>query len=129
MPVIPSAPAPAVGLISIGPVVVNHGDPKFSWDSNATGHGIMPASVSGSCLWHQAKTLLELVNNPAAQATVGGRTGVTEWIEYGGPLLSDLTGYYLLGAFTLAPSQEHSLAGPDGDVDFALDCFYLGDVA
>lgn len=128
MPVVPSSPPSTVGLISIGPVVINHGDPKFTWDSNASQHGSMPASVSGSCLWYQAMTLLELVNNPAVRRTVGGRTGVQEWIEYGGPLLIGLTGYYLLETFRLAPDQEHSLAGPEGDVAFSLDCVYMGDV-
>ena len=129
MPVVPSTPPSTVGLISIGPVVVNHGDPKFTWDSNASQHGIMPASVSGSCLWYQAQTLLELVNNRDARSTVGGRTGVLEWIEYGGPLLANLSGYYLLDTFSLAPEHVHSLSGIEGDVAFALSCHYLGDMA
>ena len=129
MPIIPSTPPSTVGLISIGPVVINHGDPKFTWDAASTQHGIMPSSVSGSCLWYQALTLLELTNNPDAQATVGGRTGVPAWIAYGGPLLVGLSGDYLLEPFRLAADQGHSLAGIEGDVEFSLVCHYLGDLA
>lgn len=129
MPVIPSTPPSTVGLISIGPVSINHGDPQFSWDANPTGHGILTGTLGGSCLWFQAQTLRELVNNPDNRTTVASYTGVLEWVIFGGDLLADLTGYYLLLGFNYSPSQQHSLAGIEGDVPFTVSFAYLGDLA
>lgn len=114
-------------LVSIGPVVISHGDPEFSFDSSPTEHGIRTGSVGGSISWAAAQTLSELVANPATQTTIAGRTGVLEWLEFDDALLGAFTGYYLLESFGIAAGQKDSLT--TADVPFTLQAAYLGALA
>ncbi len=116
-----------MGLVAIGPVAISHGDPKFATSGGPTNHGIESVTIAGSCAWADVHTLRELVNNPSAQTTIGGRTGVLEWLEYDDDLLEPLTGYYLLGRFSLDAGQRDSLT--DTDAPFTLSAAYLGDMA
>lgn len=127
MPVVPpSSSAPGVtGLIGIGSVVISHGDPKFSWTAAPTSHGIRSCTISGSCLWLQADALEELVANEDRQTTIAGRTGVLEFIEFGGALLANRTGHYLLEDFKKDAGHEHSLNGVSGDVPFTIIAAYV----
>lgn len=116
-----------MGLVAIGPVTISHGNPQFGTSGAPTEHGIESVSISGSCSWAAAHTLRELVKNPDAQTTVGGRTGVLEWLEYDDDLLGPLTGYYLLEGFSIDAGQKDSLTTTDAP--FTLAAAYLGDLA
>lgn len=124
----PSAPAATGGLISIGAVTINHGDPTFSWSGGPTGHGIRRCTIGGSCTWQQADTLSELVANPDDRTTTAGITGVREYVVFGGVLLASKTGYYLLLDFDQSAEHRHSLRGVTGDVPFTLSAAFLGDL-
>ena len=116
-----------MGLVAIGPVAISHGNPQFGTAAAPTTHGIESVSISGSCSWSAVHTLRELVNNPAAQTTIGGYTGVLEWLEYDDDLLEPLTGYYLLERFNLDADQQDSLATTDAP--FTIQAAFLGDMA
>ena len=116
-----------MGLVSIGAAAIDHGDPVYSWRSSPDSHGIRAASIGGSASWAAAKTLGELVANPTGRQTVGGFTGVLEYIVFDDSLLSDLTGYYLLQDFTISAGQQDSLTTTD--VPFTLSAAYLGPLA
>ena len=116
-----------MGLAAIGPVAISHGNPQFGTSGAPTQHGIESVSISGSASWAAVHALRELVNNPAAQTTVGGRTGVLEWLDYDDDLLGTLTGYYLLEGFSVDADHKASLTTTD--VPFTLQAAYLGDVA
>lgn len=116
-----------MGLVSIGPVTVSHGDPQFGASATPLSHGIESFSIAGSCSWAAAHTLRELVKNPDARSTVGSRTGVLEWLEFDDALLEPFTGYYLLEAFSISAAQKDSLT--TADVPFTLSCAFLGDLA
>lgn len=117
-----------MSLVAIGPVAIDHGDPKFNWTSSPTAHGIRTCTIGGSCSFDAVKQLSELVNgaDPADRRTVGGRTGILEYIEFDDDLLDDLSGYYLLEGFGFDAEQQHSLAATD--VPFSLTAAYLGDL-
>lgn len=116
-----------MALTAIGPVTINHGDPSFSYSGGPTGHGIRTGSISGSASWAAVNTLSELVANPDAQTTIGGRTGVLEWLEFSDSLMGSKTGYYLLEDFTQDADHRASLTATD--VGFTLSAAYLGDMA
>lgn len=116
-----------MGLISIGPVSISHGNPDFGTSATPTNHGAESVSISGSCSWAASSTLRELVNNPDNQTTIGGHTGVLEWLEFDDDLLGDLTGYYLLENFSR--SADHKASLTTTDVPFTLTAAYLGDMA
>lgn len=116
-----------MALVSIGAVTISHGDPEFSWDSTPTSHGIRGGSISGSCSWTAVQTLSELIANPDTQTTIGGRTGVLEYLVFDDTKLGTFTGYYLLEQFTVSPDHRSSLTTTD--VPFSITCAFLGDVA
>ena len=109
-------------LATIGPIVIGHGDPQFSWASTPD-DGIRPGTISGSCSWAQAKQLSELVANRGRRTSVGGRSGVLEYIVFDDDLLDDFTGWYLLESFALSPAHKHSLTTTD--VPFTLSAAHL----
>lgn len=115
-----------MGLTAIGPVAISHGDPGFSSSAAPTTHGIEAVTISGSCSWAASSTLRELVLNPFAQTTVGGFTGVREWLYFDDDLLGDLEGEYLLQKFDRNAGQKDSLT--TADVPFTLTAVFLGDI-
>ncbi len=116
-----------MALTAIGPVTVSHGDPSFVANSAPTTHGIDDVTIAGSCSWTAEKQLREMVRNPDNRTTVGGRTGVLEWLAFDDTLLDDWTGYYLLETFNVTAGHTASLASTD--VPFTLTAAYLGDLA
>lgn len=116
-----------MGLVSIGPVSLFHGNPDFSWSAAPTSRSGQAASISGLTDWDEAHELRELIANPALQQTVGGSTGVLEWIEFDDDLLGPFTGYYLLTAFAMSPTQDSSVGG--SPVAFSLSADFIGDGA
>lgn len=116
-----------MGLVSIGPVAVSHGNPSFDADAVPTDHGIDSVTIAGSCSWAAAKSLRALVRNQANRTTKGGHTGILEWLVFDDDLLDDWTGYYIVEGFRLSAQQKDSLTTED--VPFTLSAAYLGDVA
>lgn len=113
-------------LNAIGPVPVIYRDPKLSWTSTPTGHGIRSCSITGLIELAKAQELSELVNNPAAQVTIGPATGVLEWIDMDGDVVGPFEGWYLLESFELSVEHQYSFNGPTGPTPFSLTCTYLG---
>ena len=116
-----------MGLVSIGPVTVSHGNPAFATGASPIGHGIESVTISGTCSWAASKTLRELVKNQDARVTKAGRTGVLEWLVFDDDLLDDLTGYYLLEG--MSRDADHSASLNTTDVAFSISAAFLGDVA
>ncbi len=112
-------------LVSIGAVAVDYRRPNLTWTGGPTTHGIRGCRIGGLVEDAAADTLSELVNNPSAQVTVGGFTGVQEYLIFTGTLAGK-TGYYLLENFD--ESTEHSLMFT-GFTAFSLTGAYLGDLA
>lgn len=107
-----------MALVSIGPVTISHGDPKFSDSAEADGKGIESVTITGSCSWAASDTLRELVKNPANRTTKAGYTGVLETLVFDDDLLASLTGDYILQRFARDADQQSSLTTTD--VSFTL---------
>lgn len=107
-----------MGLVSIGPVSISHGNPSFGSSASAVGHGIRSLTISGSCSWAAANTLEELVANQDNRTTKAGHTGVLEWLEFSDALLSSRTGDYILKDFGIDADHKASLTTTD--VPFTL---------
>lgn len=116
-----------MALTSIGTVTLTQYEPSLSWTSEPTRHGIRRCTISGRCDWTDADELSELVANPARQQTIGGFTGVLEFVTFSDSLLSPKTGYYLLESFEQSASHEHSVG--TAPVPFSISAAYLGDLA
>lgn len=117
------------GIRYIGPVAVDYRDPNVTWTSESI-NGIRSCSITGLVTWTQAQQLSELVNNPARRITVGGESGVLEYLDLDDFHIRSFKGWYLLQSFS-GPEVEHRfsvqvdrMAGP---VPFSLDAAYLGD--
>lgn len=106
-----------MGLIAIGPVAINHGDPKFSTSARPGARGIRSLAVSGSCSWAASDTLEELVANEN-QITIHGHTGILAWLTFDDSLMGSRTGDYIIDGFARDADQESSLT--EDDVPFTL---------
>lgn len=116
-----------MALTAIGPVTISHGNPAFATGAAPTTHGIEAVTITGTCSWDASKTLRELVKNPHTQTTVGGFTGVQEWLYFDDDLLDDMEGDYLLLSFDRDASHKDSLTTTA--VPFTLAAAFLGDDA
>ncbi len=114
----------AADLVSIGAVAVDYRRPSVKFSGGPTTHGIRACSIDGLVEDAAADTLSELVNNPAAQVSVGGFTGVQEYLTFTGTLAGK-TGYYILENFD--ETTEHSMMFT-GFTAFSLTGAYLGDL-
>lgn len=112
-------------LVSIGGLEVDYRRPNLKRSASPTTHGIRAYSISGLVEDAAVDTLSELVNNPSAQVTVGGFTGVQENVIFSGAL-AGRSGYYLLQDFD--DTVEHSMMFT-GFTEFSLTAFDLGDLA
>jgi hypothetical protein len=108
-----------VSLVRVGPVVVDHGDPEFSWTSDPNAAGMRGATFGGSFSWRQAAALSELIarDNPV---TILDVTGTLEHVHFDDDLLRSFTGWYLFQPSSLDAAQQHSLVDLDGDVPFSV---------
>lgn len=111
-----------MSLAYIGPIVVEHGNPSFGFESD--GSLFRSGSIAGLATWDQAKQLSELMANPGRRSFVGGRAGILEIVWFDDPLLDDFNGWCLLEGVSLAPSQEHSL--DDYTAPFSASVCFLG---
>ncbi len=112
-------------LRAIGPIVVDYRNPALSWKSEPSTHGIRPCTISGTVLMAQGHALAELVANPDARTTIGGFTGVLEFIEMDGDALASCEGYYLLQSLDLNIDRQFVYGGR---APFTLAAAYLGDL-
>ena len=111
-----------MGLASIGPVQISHGNPTFSWDSTPIGPGLRGCRIGGSASWVAVKQLSELIANPGREISVGGRMGVLEYLTFDDDLLGTFTGWYLIDGLGLAADHKDSLALYD--LPFTLSAVY-----
>lgn len=115
-----------MSVTAIGSVVISfHGAPSFSRSSSPTSRAGQEATISGRLDWAQIDQLAELLNNPALQRTVGGATGILEYLDTNDAKLASRKGWYLFSNFKDDPEQQHSLA--NSPVPFSLTGVYLGD--
>jgi hypothetical protein len=115
-----------MGLVSVGPVAVAIHVPTFNEGAQPITHGITSFEVSGLMAWATARTLKEMVANPDGRQTVGGQTGVLEYLVFTGDEQEAITGYYLLQSFILgAATYTHRKIGR---TPFSLTAAYLGDL-
>lgn len=116
-----------MSVTAIGPVVVSvHGDPSASRSSTPTSRSGRDVSIQGYLEWDEVEQLSELVANSTLQRTIGGVTGVLEYISTDDDLLAGWNGWYLLTGFSYSPEQQHSLNGVTGLVPFSLAGAYIG---
>jgi hypothetical protein len=118
-----------VSILSIGPVPLDaydHGNPSFSWSSDAGASGMRRASISGLLPWTTVKTLSEFVANPHAYVTIHGIEGVVDEIVFGGDLFASLSGLYLMSNFSFDPAKAHTM-DPEG-APFSMSAAYLEDM-
>lgn len=88
-----------MGLVSVGPVVVDIRMPNFSESADPFGHGVAGFGASGLMPWAQARTLKELSLNDSARITTHGESGVPVTLVFAGDEQESITGNYLLQAF------------------------------
>ncbi len=103
-----------MGLIGIGPVELgprDHGNPTYSWGANASSRS-RQATIGGLMPWVKADQILQLVESSDRQ-TIAGTTGILEYIEFSGDLLSPKSGDYLILDFSTDPNKAHTM-DPDG---------------
>lgn len=113
-------------LRRIGPLDVSYKDPGLSWTSQPGSSGVRGVSISGLVELHRAQQLSELVNNPARSVTVGGYTGVLEYLHFDGHVVSPFTGWYLLDQFSINIEHRYSFNGVTGPTPFSLSGYHLG---
>ena len=113
-----------MSVTDFGPVAAIHYNPTYQ--QTATVDGISAVQIGGSLPLAAAQTLFELVNNKDDRTTIGGRTGVLEWVTSPYPVIAPFNGYYLFQSFDFVPYKFS-----DGTIaaDFTLTAAYLGDMA
>lgn len=116
-----------MSLTRIGPVAVTFMDPSYSVESQPTARGHRAVSLGGQLQWDEAQQLSELVANQDRRITVGGVSGVLEYVHADDELLAPFRGWHLLTAFSIKAGHSHSLAGVTGPVPFDLSAVQLGD--
>jgi len=111
---------------NIGPVAMQPYNFLPQFNSTANVRGFRTGAFTGDVALAPAYALSELVANPAAYVTVGGATGVLEYVSSDNAMLTHFNGYYLLQSFDFTPSRIGDDARFTG---FALHAILLGDVA
>lgn len=115
-----------VSTLEIGPVVTTPYDFTATVAAASNPKGFRELSVSGSIENALAETLSEMVANRDARTTLGGVTGVLEYVIFGSPAMAHMTGDYLLLDFPTSPDG----IDPDWPYSkFSLKAVYLGDLA
>lgn len=113
-----------MSMTDFGPVEALHYNPSYT--QRAIVDGISDVQIGGALPLAEAQTLWELVNNKDNRTTIGGRTGVLEWIESPYPVIAPFNGWYLLQAMDFTP---YKFSNGTIAADFTLSCAYLGDMA
>lgn len=132
MPIIgglPAQPEPvgtlaAVSLLRVGPITAAPYNFNISRSSPSNAKGFRTITFSGDVDSDVADQLDELVVNPDARRSVGGQTGVQEYVESTSPALVSVNGYCLLTGFdaTLSIDPNWPFAS------FSLTAILMGDL-
>lgn len=114
----------SVSFLNVGPVMTRPYNFKATRDSPSSVRGFRRLSFSGTLEIGLADAVEELVVNPSSRLTIGGETGVREYVESESPGLASINGWYLLTSFNSTLSVDPLWPY----VDFTLQATYLGDV-
>lgn len=115
-----------ISTMEIGPVSTTPYNYTATVTSTANPKGFRAANFNGVITVAQAVTLSELVANPAARQTIGGETGVLEYVTSTSPVMGNFDGYYLLQSFNFVPDMIGENARFAG---FSLSGVLIGDTA
>lgn len=115
-----------MSLDYIGPIRIDHRNPRLEWTSDADPSGIRTANISGQSLVASVQQLSELVSNPDLFQTVGAHSGVLAWVHTTGPLVGVFRGLYLLRPGSVSAERPWSVTP---FMPFSLSGAYLGDGA
>lgn len=116
-------------LLSIGAVTVDYRRPSLKWSSNPANKGIRECSISGLVPEDAAHELSELCASPAEFRTMGGYSGVLQWVIFDGGSLLPFVGYYLISSFEANYDRELMVTtGPTTFTAFSLSAAYFGDM-
>ena len=115
-----------MSLDRIGPIAVDHRNPVITWSSTEV-DGVRPCRVTGQAEQASVRQLSELVANPDRRITVGGFSGVLEYVALSGPV-AEFAGWYLLDAIDVTAERPWTVAnfGTSLLKPFSLSATYLG---
>ena len=111
--------------LTIGAIVTTPYEFAAQLGSVVNPKGFQSASLSGKLELVLCKQIKALVANPTARSTIGGVTGILEYVTATAAAIDDVTGYHLL------QSWDHSTDGIDPDwpyASFSLKTVYIGDL-
>lgn len=89
----------------IGPVLAPIYNWQPSWASRSTPNGFRAVSHSGHMTLTVAYQLSELVANRDRRVTIGGESGVLEYIWSESPVAANFNGWHLLTDFAMSPQK------------------------
>ncbi len=89
----------SVSSLTVGPILMRPYNFKAVRSSPSGVKGFRQLTFSGDVDQAVADALDELVVNPVARLTVGGQSGVREYIEAESPGMPTISGMYLLTSF------------------------------
>jgi hypothetical protein len=125
-------------MLAIGDITFEWFAPTASEDATPAGQGISSVTIGGSGTRLQIDQLRELLRNFRRRRTVGGVTGILEWVDLGCDSLESWTGWYLLQSMNVSTSlvyiESAESTGPDyGEgttsvVPFSVSGGFLGNV-
>lgn len=115
-------------LVSIGSVVVDYRLPALKWTSAVGKHGIRTTDIAGAVELAKAQTLSEICSPVAGEKTIGGFTGVLQYLVFSGDVLTPFTGYYLILSFVLDIQRQFMFGGSTGPTAFSLTAAFIGDL-
>lgn len=114
----------AVSTLNVGPIITRPYNFRCTRSSPSGVKGFRTVTFSGDVDQSVADALDELVVNPAARRTIGGQSGVPEYVESDSPGMPTISGMYLLTSFdsTLSVDPIWPFA------NFTLQCILMGDL-
>lgn len=89
----------SVSTLNVGPIVTRPYNFTAQRSSPSGVKGFRRVTFSGDVDIALADALDELVVNPAARQTIGGESGVLEYVESSSPGMPTISGWYLLTNF------------------------------
>jgi hypothetical protein len=114
-----------VSALAIGPIVTTPYNFKASRSSPSNVRGFRTLSFSGTLEIALVDQLDELIVNPAARTTIGGVSGVLEYVESSSAQLGTINGWCILTGFDSTLSVDP--IWPYGE--FSIQATYIGDMA
>lgn len=124
--------------MNIGPIVVDWFVPTLSVDATPAGKGLDSVTIEGTAAYPVVHSMRELIKNYQARQTIGGVTGILEYVEMECASLASWDGWYLLLGISMstdrlrieaAESDDPTLGqGTTATVPFSITAAYLGDM-